>query len=74
MDPQLSRRSWRPETGVFLGIWLILMIVGRSRLLRDPGTFWHTVVGQHILATGNLIRTDPFSFTRRRRPGSLASG
>ena len=68
MDPRSSRRSWWPETGVFLGIWLMLMIAGRSRLLRDPGTFWHTVVGQHILATGDLIRTDPFSFTRRGAP------
>jgi hypothetical protein len=62
------RRFWPAEAGIFLGIWLILMIAGRSQLLRDPGTFWHTVVGERILSTGSLIRADPFSFTRAGTP------
>ena len=33
---------WRAETGIFLGLWLLLMFAGRDRLFRDPGTFWHT--------------------------------
>jgi len=34
-------------------------------MLRDPGTMWHTVVGQRICETGHLIQTDPFSFTQQ---------
>lgn len=56
------RRFWRPETGIFFGIWLLLMIGGRDRLFRDPGTLWHTVVGQRLLG-GELINSDPFSYT-----------
>lgn len=59
----MMKGVWQAEIGVFLGLWLLLMTAGRSALLHDPGTFWHTVVGQRILATGSLIRSDPFSFT-----------
>ncbi|OHB68308.1 MAG: hypothetical protein A2V70_03715 [Planctomycetes bacterium RBG_13_63_9] len=62
------RRFWSAETGVFLGIWLTLMLVGRSMLFRDPGTFWHTVVGQKMLTSGEIIRADPFSFTMAGKP------
>jgi hypothetical protein len=54
---------WRPSTGIFLALWLVLMVGGRSRFLQDPGTFWHTVVGEQMLTTGRLIYTDTFSFT-----------
>src|SRR5947209_3385781 len=57
------RRFWRPETGIFLGLWLALLIGGQSRLFRDPGTFWHTVVGERILSSGELVYRDPFSCT-----------
>ena len=46
----MVKRFWRSETGFFLGIWLFLMIGGRSQLFRDPGTFWHTVVGRRMLS------------------------
>lgn len=61
-------RFWRAETGIFLGLWLVLMVGGRSRLFQDPGTFWHTVVGQKILASKQLIYADAFSFTRAGAP------
>ena len=41
----MLNRLLRPETGFYLGIWLFLMVGGRSRLFRDPGTFWHTCIG-----------------------------
>jgi hypothetical protein len=50
----------------FLVIWLILLVGGRSAMLRDPGTFWHVVDGDKMLASGQIIRDDPFSFTRGR--------
>jgi hypothetical protein len=63
-----ARRSallafWRPETGIFLGLCLFLMVSGRSNLFRDPGTFWHTRVGERMISSGQLIWTDPFTFT-----------
>ena len=64
----MQRRFWRTETGLFLGIWLVLMVTGRSRLFRDPGTFWHTVVGRQILDRGEFVWTDSFSFTCAGQP------
>jgi hypothetical protein len=66
----MFKRLWYPETGIFLGLWLILMIGGRSRFFQDPGTFWHTVVGQQMLSSGQLIYHDTFSFTFAGRPWS----
>lgn len=57
------KKFWRPEVGIFLVLWLILMIGGRSRFFRDPGTFWHTVVGRQLLTTHRLIYQDTFTFT-----------
>lgn len=51
----------------FLAIWLTLLAGGRSALFRDPGTFWHVVVGRRVLA-GELPVVDEFSFTRRGQP------
>lgn len=59
----MNRRFWRPATGFFLGLLLFLLLIGRGSLFRDPGTFWHIVVGQHIFA-GGFFDTDSFSFTR----------
>lgn len=64
----MHRLLWRRETAVFLGIWLFLMIGGRSRLLRDPGCLWHTVVGQRILTSHTFPTTDTFSFTQFGQP------
>jgi hypothetical protein len=63
----LWRRVARPEAGIFLVVWLILLVAGQSRLFRDPGTFWHTRCGQIVLETGRLIDGDPFSFIARPR-------
>ncbi|GIW80219.1 MAG: hypothetical protein KatS3mg105_2026 [Gemmatales bacterium] len=59
---------WRPETGIFLGFWLFLMVFARERLFLDPGTFWHTRCGQIMLDEGRLIRHDPFSFSFPQHP------
>ncbi len=64
----MLRRFWSAEAGIFLGLWLTLMLVGRSTLLRDQGTFWHTVAGEQMLLSGHVIRTDTFSFTRHGSP------
>ncbi len=45
------------------GLFLALLAVGRDRMMRDPGTLWHTVVGEDILTSGHITDTDRFSFT-----------
>jgi hypothetical protein len=64
----MLQRYWRAETGIFLVLWLVLLVGGRSRLFRDPGTFWHTVVGQRILATHQLPDTDSYSYPFQGEP------
>ncbi len=51
-----------PGALAFLAIWIVLLAGGRSGMLRDPGTFWHTRTGELILKDG-FIRTDPYTFT-----------
>jgi hypothetical protein len=58
--PLLRRVGWLPV--VFFAFWLLLMIGGRSKLLRDPGLFWHTTVGEKLLHEG-FFTGDPFTFT-----------
>lgn len=60
-------RYLRPATGLFLGVWLVLMIGGRSRFFQDPGTFWHVAVGDRLIDHG-VFDTDPFTFTFADRP------
>jgi hypothetical protein len=43
--------------------WFVLLFEGRSKLFRDPGTFFHTAAGEYILQSRHLIHRDPFSFT-----------
>ena len=59
---------WAPEAAVFLVVWLALMGLGRTRMFRDPGTLWHTVVGERILRTGDLPQRDTFTFTHQGQP------
>ena len=49
---------------IFTSAWLLLFMAGQSKLFRDPGTFAHTVFGEHILDSGHLIYQDSYSFTR----------
>ncbi len=53
---------------VFLVIWLALLAVGRERMLRDPGTLWHTVVGERIVESGSLPQTDSFTWSNGGEP------
>lgn len=52
----------RPATALFLGVWLVLLVGGRSRFFRDPGTFWHVAVGDRVIESG-FFDTDPYTFT-----------
>ena len=48
---------------LFLALFAVLLVGGRSRFFRDPGTFWHTATGNQILDTKTFITTDPFTYT-----------
>jgi hypothetical protein len=56
------KRYFGPATWLFLGLWFVLMVGGRSRFFQDPGTFWHVATGNRILSDG-FIDADPFTFT-----------
>jgi hypothetical protein len=53
---------------IFLGLWLALMLAGRSRFFIDPGSLWHIVVGRQVLSEGELPHVDAFSCTFAGRP------
>ncbi len=63
-----SARLGRTETVLFVCLWLVLMALGGKNLFGDPGSLWHIVVGERILSSGELIYTDPFSFTYAGEP------
>jgi len=48
--------------GVFIGFFLLFQLGARQNFLQDPGTFFHTRVGQLILEEGQLPRQDRFAF------------
>jgi hypothetical protein len=58
------KRLFAFDVFIFVSAWLLLFMAGQSKLFRDPGTFAHTVFGEHILESGHLIYQDSFSFTR----------
>jgi hypothetical protein len=51
----------RAESVTFATIFLWLMAVGPKQLFRDPGPLWHVAIGEQMLTTGEVVRTDPFS-------------
>ncbi len=62
------RGCWSLPVGMFVVLFVGLLLAGRERLLRDPGTFWHTVVGERMLQTGRVIDDDPFSIRNEGVP------
>jgi hypothetical protein len=53
---------------VFLLVGLLSLAFFRERGFIDPGTQWHTRVGEMILDTGTFPRTDPFTFPFEGQP------
>jgi len=64
----VTSRWWRAETAIFLVLWTYWMVVGPSQLLLDPGPFWSTVIGQHILQSGRVPHEEEFSCSMPGRP------
>jgi len=56
------------ETLLFLAFWVAISAAVPDRLMRDPGTFWHTRIGLDILETGQLPQSDTYTYTRAGTP------
>ncbi len=64
----MLRRLFPFPVILFLALWVALAVVGRARMFSDPGTFWHTVLGQKILVQHQLTEHDSFSYTYANQP------
>lgn len=53
---------------LLISMTLAFLAAGKSAMLRDPGTFWHVALGQRMIAEGEWIREDCFTFTRSGQP------
>ena len=49
-------------------VYCLFLFQGYRKLFRDSDAGWHIRTGEAILATGELPRTDPYSFTRGGQP------
>jgi hypothetical protein len=60
---------WRALLPVLVGagIYLVILSVG-GKLLNDPDSYWHLVLGQWILDHHAVPRVDSFSFTMNGAP------
>ena len=48
--------------------YCLFLFQGYRKLFRDSDAGWHIRAGEAILSTGDLPRTDPYSFTRAGQP------
>jgi hypothetical protein len=55
-------------SAIFLCLLFALLALGREKMLRDPGTFWHTQVGREMLSAQAVMRTDHYTFTNGGQP------
>jgi hypothetical protein len=49
-------------------VYCLFLFQGYRQLFRDSDAGWHIRAGEAILSTGDLPRTDPYSFTRAGQP------
>src|SRR5262245_24326703 len=68
MDGPAHHGDRRLRAIVFLVTWTALLWFGREKMMRDPGTLWHSVVGERMLETGSVVHTDWLSYTEAGRP------
>lgn len=64
------QRALMPNLPVIAALVVLYLAIamGPERLLNDSDTGWHIVTGERILDTGQLPRTDPYSFSKPGEP------
>jgi hypothetical protein len=71
MNQPVTERFVRPigfGTLFFLILLFALLLAGRSRFFKDPGTFWHIRAGELMIDSGSLLTSDPYSYTFGGQP------
>src|SRR5579872_4861621 len=73
LDSSRTLRAWFVPDVAFVAssvalLYCLFLFSGYQKLFRDSDAGWHIRTGEHILATGALPRTDPYSFTRAGQP------
>jgi hypothetical protein len=68
--PETERRKFPIGFGTILFLILLfaLLLAGRSRFFKDPGTFWHVRTGEIMLDSRSFLASDPFSYTFGGQP------
>ena len=72
MRPVKVRRWLWPDLALVAAcvtlFYCLFLFQGYRKLFRDSDAGWHIRAGEAILSTGDLPRTDPYSFTRAGQP------
>src|SRR5579872_4201309 len=68
-----SRYAWLiPDVAMVAAcvtlFYCLFLFQGYQKLFRDSDAGWHIRAGEHILDSGALPSTDPYSFTRAGQP------
>jgi hypothetical protein len=62
------RRGAVPLAPVVALVVYAVLLLSATKLLNDPDSYWHVVVGRWIVAHGWVPTADPFSFTFAGKP------
>ena len=67
---ELKRRKFGIDwpCWIFLGSWLCLCVVGRTKMLQDDDTLWHASIGQQILNQCAFPESDSFTCSYYGKP------
>lgn len=67
-DSKPGEKLFAPAAVCFLVLFFVFLIVGKEKLLADPGVYWHLKFGQVMLAEGQVISSDRWTFTENGEP------
>lgn len=57
-----------PIVAAIAVLYLAIVVTGPQGLLGDSDTGWHIITGERIITTGELPRSDPYSFSKPGGP------
>jgi hypothetical protein len=72
VDRRWTFRLWVPDLSLLLAfatlVWALTGLDAWQNLFRDSDSGWHIRIGERIIDSRSLPRTDPFSFSRPGAP------